>query len=63
MLYPDLHDDSRLFHQRTAPVIDAQKHPVIATINVLAARAMVVMGPTLWAALVLLWAVAEFSSH
>jgi len=63
MLYPDLHDDPSLFHQRTAPVIDREKHPTIAKINVLAARAMVVMGPTLWAALVLLWAVAEFSSH
>jgi hypothetical protein len=63
MLYPDLHDDPSLFHQRTAPVIDPEKHPTIAKINVLAARAMVVMGPTLWAVLVLLWAVAEFSSH
>jgi len=63
MLYPDLHDDPSLFHQRTVPVIDPEKHPTIAKINVLAARAMVVMGPTLWAALVLLWAVAEFSSH
>jgi hypothetical protein len=63
MLYPDLHDDSCLFHQHTAPVIDPEKHPAIAKINVLAARAMVVRGPTLWAALVLLWAVAEFSSH
>jgi hypothetical protein len=63
MLYPDLHDDPSLFHQRTGPVIDPEKHPTIAKMNVLAARAMVVMGPTLWAALVLLWAVAEFSSH
>ena len=63
MLYPDLHDDPRLFHQRIAPVIDPEKHTIIAKITVLAARAMVVMGPTLWAALVLLWAVAEFSSH
>lgn len=63
MLYPDLHDDPSLFHQHAAPVIDPEKHPIIAKINVLAARAMVVMGPTLWAALVLLWAVAEFSSH
>jgi hypothetical protein len=63
MLYPDLHDDPRLFHQRTAPVIDAQKHPIIAKLNVLSARAMVVLGPTLWAALVLLWAFAEFSSY
>jgi len=52
MLYPDLHDDPSLFHQRAAPMIDAQKHPVIAKTNVLAARVMVVMGPTLWAALV-----------
>jgi hypothetical protein len=63
MLYPDLHDDPRLFHQRTAPVIDPEKHPIIAKINVLAARVMVVMGPMLWAALVLLWALAEFSSY
>jgi hypothetical protein len=62
MLYPDLHDDPGLFHQRSAPVIDPEKHPVIAMINVLAARAMVVLGPMLWTALVLLWAVAEFSS-
>ena len=34
-----------------------------AKINVLAARAMVVMGPTLWATLVLLWAFTEFSSY
>jgi hypothetical protein len=63
MLYPDLHDDPSLFHQRAAPVIDAEKHPVIAKINVLATRAMVVMGPTLWTALVLLWAFEEFSSY
>jgi hypothetical protein len=59
-MYSDLHDDPRLFHQRTAPVIDPEKHPSIAK---LAARAMVVIGPTLWAALVLLWAFAEFSSY
>jgi hypothetical protein len=63
MLYPDLHDDPSLFHQRAAPVIDPEKHPIIAKINVLAARAMVVMGPTLWATLVLLWAFTEFSSY
>ena len=63
MSYPDLHDDPRLFRQRAAPVVDPEKHPVIAMINVLAARAMVAMGPTLWAALVLLWTVAEFSSY
>ncbi len=63
MLYPDLHDAPSLFHQRAAPMIDAQKHPVIAKTNVLAARVMVVMGPTLWAALVLLWAFAELSSY
>jgi hypothetical protein len=63
MLYPNLHDDLGLFHQRTAPVIDPKKHPIIAKINVLAARAMVVMGPTLWATLVLLWAFTEFSSY
>jgi hypothetical protein len=63
MSYPDLHDDLRPSHQRAAPVIDPEKHPIIATINVLAARAMVVLGPTLWAALLLLWALAEFSSY
>ena len=63
MLYPDLHDDPGLFRQRTAPVIDPEKHPTITKINVLAAQAMVVLGPTLWTALVLLWAFAEFSSY
>ena len=62
MLYRDLHDDPSLF-QRAAPVTDPEKHPIIAKINVLAARAMVVMGPTLWATLVLLWAFTEFSSY
>jgi hypothetical protein len=63
MLYRDLHDDLSLDHRRTEPVIDPKKHPVITKINVLATRAMVVMGPTLWAALVLLWVFAEFSSY
>ena len=63
MLYPDFHDDLSLFRQRAAPEIDPEKHPIIAKINVLAARAMVVMGPTLWATLVLLWAFTEFSSY
>jgi hypothetical protein len=63
MLYLDLHDDLSLCRQRAASVTDPEKHPIIAKINVLAARAMVVMGPTLWATLVLLWAFTEFSSY
>jgi hypothetical protein len=63
MLYRHLHDGPSLFRQHTASVIDPKKHPIIAKINVLAARAMVVMGPTLWATLVLLWAVTEFLSY
>jgi hypothetical protein len=62
MLYPDLHDNSRLFHPRTPPVIDPEKHPIIAMTNVFAGRVMEVLGPMLWTALVLLWVVAEFSS-
>ena len=62
MLYPDLHDDLELFHRRIAPVIDPEKHPIIAMTNLLAGRVMEVLGPMLWTALVLLWVVAEFSS-
>jgi hypothetical protein len=64
MLYLDLDDDPHLgSYQPTWRGFDPEKHPIIAMINVLAAQAMNVLGPTLWAALVLLWALAEFSSY
>jgi hypothetical protein len=64
MLYLDLHDEPHLSsYQPTAMGVDPEKHPIIAMINVLAARAMVVLGPMLWAALVVLWTLAEFSSY
>jgi hypothetical protein len=64
MSHLDLDDDARLgSHQPSALGFDPEKHPIIATINVVAAQAMNVLGPTLWAALLLLWAVAEFSSY
>jgi hypothetical protein len=62
MLHLDLDDDTPLSsYQPTALGFDPKKHPFIAMINVLAAHAMDVLGPTLWAALVVLWALAEFS--
>ena len=63
MLHLDLDDDTPLSsYQPTWLGFDPEQHPIIAMINVLAAHAMNVLGPTLWAALVLLWAVAELSS-
>ena len=61
MLHLDLGDDTHLSYQPTWLGFDPEKHPTIARINVLAVQAMNVLGPTLWAALVLLWALAEFS--
>jgi hypothetical protein len=59
-----LHDDRRHFsNQPTWRGFDPETHPIIAMVNAVAARAMVVLGPMLWAALVVLWAVAEFSSQ
>jgi hypothetical protein len=42
---------------------DAEKHPVIATVNVIAAEFLGILGPMLWAALIVLFLVAEFSSN
>jgi hypothetical protein len=55
-------DPHHFANQRSWRGFDPEKHPIIAVINVLAAHAMVVLGPMLWAALVVLWVVAEFSS-
>ena len=64
VLYLDLHDEQHLRPYRpTATGVDPEKHPIVAMINVLAARAVVVLGPMLWAALVALWTLAEFSSR
>jgi hypothetical protein len=45
-----------------APSVDLVEHPVIASINVLAVALMEILGPFCWAALILLFLVAEFSS-
>jgi hypothetical protein len=45
------------------PFIDTAKHPVIATVNIIAAELFDVLGPMLWAALIVLFLVAEFSSN
>jgi hypothetical protein len=62
MSHLNLEDELRLLSDgpRT-PVIDADQHPIIARINILAGNMMRVLGPIFWAAIVLLWFVAESS--
>lgn len=43
--------------------VDAEKHPVIAAVNVVAARLLEILGPILWAALIALFLAAAFSSN
>jgi hypothetical protein len=64
MSYREMHKDLR-FHSPypSPPFIDAVKHPVIATVNIIAAELFGILGPVLWAALVVLFLVAEFSSN
>ena len=63
MFERELGDELRLlsYGPRT-PVIDADKHPIMAKINRLSARLMRILGPVYWAAIIILWFVAEFSS-
>ena len=44
-------------------LLDPVNHPVIAAVNVIAAELLEILGPMLWAALVVLCLVAEFSSN
>ena len=46
-----------------APVLDAVKHPKIVLANTLAAALFKVLGPMCWAALIVLFLVAQFSSN
>lgn len=50
-------------HYPSPPFVDAAKHPVIATVNIIAAELFDILGPMLWAALIVLFLVAEFSSN
>ena len=71
MSYRELHEESAFrspreelefpYHGRCIPLVDAEKHPVIATVNVIAAEFLGILGPMLWAALIVLFLVAEFS--
>jgi hypothetical protein len=71
MSYRDLHEERAFrspseelefpYHGRSIPLVDAEKHLVIATINTVSAELLQILGPMLWAALVVLFLVAEFS--
>jgi hypothetical protein len=59
----DFDDELELRYTQTdAPVIDFDNRPVIAVINNLALALMEILGPFCWAALILLFLLAEFSS-
>ena len=56
-------DESELRLAETdAPLIGSHDHPVIEVINILAVALMEILGPFCWAALILLFLLAEFSS-
>jgi hypothetical protein len=64
MSYQEMHKDLGFsYHYPNAPFIDAAKHPVMATVNSIAAELFDILGPMLWAALIVLFVVAEFSSN
>ena len=51
------------FHSQYSrlPFNDADKHPVIAAVNVVAGELLDILGPVLWAALIVLCLVAAFT--
>jgi hypothetical protein len=64
MTYRDAYDELDLISEEIeAPVLDAAKHPTIAFANTLAAALFKVLGPMCWAALIVLFLVAQFSSN
>jgi hypothetical protein len=64
MSYPDIYDEPELSPGKAAvPVLDPVNHPVIATVNIIAAELFDILGPMCWAALIVLFLVAEFASN
>lgn len=54
-------DEEELRFARRDPALrDLENDPAVAIANILAARLMEVLGPCFWAALILLFAFAEF---
>jgi hypothetical protein len=63
MQYRDFDDEMALRRGETdPPAIDWADHPFIEVVNILAVALMEILGPFCWAALILLFLVAEFSS-
>ena len=61
MSFPDTYDDPELrVSQPDAAVFHSLDHPVIATVNTIATALVDVLGPMFWAALIVLFLVAEF---
>ncbi len=64
MSYPDIYDEPELSPGKPeAPVLDPVNHPVIATANLIAAELFDILGSMCWAALIVLFLMAEFSSN
>ena len=63
MQYRDFDDELALHRAATdAPLMDLANHPFIEVVNILAVALMEILGPFCWAALILLFLVAEFSA-
>ena len=69
MSYSEMHDETEFESSEfrssypSLRFVDPEKHPVIATVNVIAAELLGILGPMLWAALIVLFLMSEFSSN
>lgn len=62
MPYRDFNDELALGRMvANDPVIDLAEHPFIAAVNILAVALLEILGPFCWAALILLFIVADLS--